>query len=123
MRSFILTLVLSVPAAAQTISVTPNLGLYQIPDGYLNWGQWYRADNTKLDNWSATVALKQNPVFTGIVTFPVELNGCLQATAGVVSATSCGGSQFITSLTTTGSSGAATVTAGVLNIPNYSTSG
>jgi len=45
--------------------------------------------------------------------------GCLQWTGSAVIWGSCG-SSFITSLTTTGTSGPATVSSGVLNIPQYS---
>lgn len=38
-------------------------------------------------------------------------------------AAGCSGSSFISSLTTTGTSGPATVTSGVLNVPNYATGG
>jgi len=65
---------------------------------------------------------------TVLVSFPttIQLGGitgstqCLQVdTTGVVSGTACSGGGFITSLTTTGTSGPATVTGGVLNIPQY----
>jgi len=47
-------------------------------------------------------------------------SGPSTVTAGVLNIPQYAGSTFITSLTTTGSSGAATVASGVLNIPQYS---
>lgn len=67
---------------------------------------------------------------TGITTGPTTStnNDCVafSGTTGQIQDTGspcAGGSAFITSLTTTGSSGAATVSSGVLNVPVYSAAG
>ena len=60
-------------------------------------------------------------LYGSVLNLPLA-NGCLDITSGVVGTTgsACGsGSSFITSLTTTGTSGPATVISGVLNIPQY----
>ncbi|HEV2709161.1 MAG TPA: hypothetical protein VGU67_03010 [Edaphobacter sp.] len=64
-----------------------------------------------------TINAADLPVGSAAALGIVKVDGTtITAAGGVISATS---SSFITSLTTTGTSGAATVGSGVLNIPNY----
>jgi hypothetical protein len=63
--------------------------------------------------FSSTVPYTQIGAGTGVACF----------TSGVLAVGSCAPTSFITSLTTTGTSGPATVTSGVLNIPQYSGGG
>jgi hypothetical protein len=61
---------------------------------------------------------------TGKLTLYGVADGCLTVTGSVVGSAACGsGGSYITSLTTTGTSGPATVTSGVLNIPQYAGGG
>lgn len=109
-------------AMAQTTGAPLNLALPNVHAP--NWNVPLNNNFVTINSSYALTAVKNNPVFTGIVTFPLSMNGCLTATAGVITATgsSCA-TGFITSLTTTGTSGAATVTSGVLNIPIYNNGG
>jgi lysophospholipase L1-like esterase len=109
-------------AFAQNTTGAPlNLALpnYNQP----NWGTPLNANMVTLNAADELLAPKANPVFSGIVTLPFTgSTQCLEVNSfGVVGVTgnTCGGSSGI-SLTTNGSSGAATLLSGVLNIPVYS---
>src|ERR1700679_2730133 len=109
-------------AFAQNTTGAPlNLALpnYNQP----NWGTTLNANMVTLNAADELLAPKANPVFSGIVTLPFTgSTQCLEVNSfGVVGVTgnTCGGSSGI-SLTTNGSSGAATLLSGVLNIPVYS---
>jgi hypothetical protein len=83
-------------------------------------------DNASVGGNGDAPCLDTGQATTGSLPTNVDTSGNIQsaaATIGALTVTSCtgcgGGSGFITSLTTTGASGVATVSSGVLNIPNY----
>lgn len=113
--------------AVAQMPVTPNLGLQLPPPHYTDWNIPLNTNSVILDTWSTSVAPKFNPIFTGIITLPITGSiQCLQvSTSGVLSGTGspCGSGGGGITLTTTGSSGPATLNSGVLNIPVYSSGG
>lgn len=92
----LVVLLLSAPLLAQTTGAPLNLALPNVHAP--NWNIPLNNNFSTINSSYALVALKNNPVFTGIVTFPVSLNGCLFATSGVISAVSCGGGGAVSSV-------------------------
>ena len=74
--------------------------------------------NGTANNTNATVLATVNSNVGSFTKANVTVNA-----KGLVTAASSGTADFVTSLTTVGTSGAASVTAGVLNIPNYAGGG
>ncbi len=101
------------PITGGTITTTGTIGITQATtntDGYLSSGDWNTFNNkSSFDG--------QYSSLTGAPTIPTNNN---QLTNGAGYTTNLG---IVQSLTTTGSSGAATLVGGTLNIPQYSGGG
>jgi hypothetical protein len=106
-----LSIFISLPALGQS-EITPPASAAYISNGL---GEWSPATTS-----STTGAVSFTPPASGLYCFNISTGQWVPATSSCFGG---GGSSFITSLTTTGTSGAATVNSGVLNIPVYSGGG